>query len=95
MPLGEGVYAGRPKHAVSSTTTDALVHTTCAWIHTHLYTHRHNDNIFLQFNSQATFIKAVCHVHPHLDREKSSLVCSLGPQPLKWSFCVVEASDLA
>lgn len=94
MPSGEGVYAGRPKHAVSSTTTDALVHMTCAWTHTPAHAQTHND-IFLRINSRATFIKTVCRVHPQMDREKRSLVCSPGPQPLKWAFCMVEASDLA
>lgn len=84
--------------ASPSTPFPAQLRRSCAYdlrmdTHTPVHAQTHNDT-FLRINSRATVIKTVCRVHPQMDREKRSLVCSPGPQPLKWAFCVVEASDL-
>lgn len=80
VPLGEGVYAGLPKHAVSRTTTDALVRMNARVdTHTSVHTQTHRDSIFLRINSRATLIKILSRGNPWADAEKHGLVCC--PRP--------------
>lgn len=78
--MGEGVYARLPKHAVSRTTTDALVRKNARRdTHTPVHTQTNRDSIFLRINSRATLIKTLSRGNPWADREKRGLVCC--PRP--------------
>nr|XP_035978935.1 uncharacterized protein LOC118555147 isoform X1 [Halichoerus grypus] len=90
VPLGEGVYAGRP---ITLFPAQPQTHEhACGY--THICTHTDRPRQHFPPDQLSSHVR-LSRVHPWVDREAQPGLLSPPPSPLKWPFDGVKATDTA